>query len=146
MTTENLKTKAKKSILIVDDDRMIVDLLKEYFLIHGMGEEYNIETFFSAQEAYDRISKGNFVFALFDKDLKSNEIDGRLLANYAKQQLATTHICMYTSDVALCKDLEEKYGIRIFAKGQTPMKDVAIHVKTLLARQNNSNGSESRTL
>ena len=78
------------NILVVDDDRMIADLLKEYL----SGRGHAVTTVYSGREALAALSGGKFSIVIVD--MKMPDVDGMAVLERVKKTDRDTLVIMIT--------------------------------------------------
>jgi DNA-binding NtrC family response regulator len=91
----------KLKTLIVDDDKMVLALLRQYLKAR---EELDVSTADTPGEALDMIKKEKF--HLLISDIVMPEMDGITLLEEAKKADPLTHVIMITADSTLGRVIE----------------------------------------
>lgn len=92
-----------KTILIVDDDRFLLDMYSQKFTEHG----YRAEALFNGREAFDRLTQG-FTPDVMLIDVVMPELDGlSLIKNIKERHLAPKAAIIILSNLGQQEDIEE---------------------------------------
>ena len=93
----------KKRILIIDDDKDVINLFKIYLEKSG---KYQIDAYTDPVDALYYFKKGLYDLVLLD--LKMPQIDGISMYQQLKKEDSNTSICLITADIANLEQLKTK--------------------------------------
>jgi len=92
----------KANILVIDDDKDIVNLFKMYLEHDG----YHVDAYTDAADALYYFKKGEYDLVLLD--LKMPKIDGVAMFHALKNRDKKVIICLITADLSYLEQINEK--------------------------------------
>jgi len=125
----------KISILILDDEEIVLKRLKPIFEKSG----YDVETFLSSKDAYNRLKKQKFNIVI--TDMKMEDLDGMAILTYVKNHYPTTEVIVITGFATMDTARESfQKGVFEFLAKPFKLSDILDVVKKAEAKIRKING------
>lgn len=127
----------KAKIMVIDDEKIVVDMLGMHFKNNG----YDVATFLAAEPALERLKEERFDVII--TDLKMKGIDGMELLKTVKSLYPDVHVIMITAYAQLNTAIEAFRGqVHDFYPKPFKIKDLLASVERALAEQQAARDAE----
>ena len=128
------------SVLLVDDDRKLLDLLQEYF----QRESFRVYTAMDGRAALDAFHR--YAPSILVLDLMLPEIDGREVCRRIRQESSVPILMLTARDDELDRLLGLEIGADDYITKPFSMREVAARVRAILRRSHGEPLGEVKTL
>lgn len=128
------------TILIIDDDDLIVEAASEYLMRRG----YDIHTARQFAAAKSLMLKRCFDVVLMDPHLTGgSSLEGMEMMRWIREQFSSTHIGIFTGSAGGMEEAARKLGVSVFLNKPTTLRKVLSAVNALRVSRAESAGSPS---